>query len=212
MVGPVNFIPRAEEIGLIVPLGAWVIEEACRQVAQWRDQGWPTFGVSINLSARQLRSDDLLEHVRSTMARYAIGHGVLEMELTESLVMDDAAGNLRKMHALRDLGVSLSIDDFGTGYSSLAYLNRLPIDKLKIDRSFVQDMLADPIDRAITMAVISLGHTLGLKVVAEGVELEGQAALLREAHCDELQGYLFGRPMRAEELAQWSLQRQLHAA
>ena len=212
MVGPVNFIPRAEEIGLIVPLGAWVIEEACRQVAQWRDQGWPTFGVSINLSARQLRSDDLLEHVRSTMARYAIGHGVLEMELTESLVMDDAAGNLRKMHALRDLGVSLSIDDFGTGYSSLAYLNRLPIDKLKIDRSFVQDMLADPIDRAITMAVISLGHTLGLKVVAEGVDLEGQAALLREAHCDELQGYLFGRPMRAEELAQWSLQRQLHAA
>ncbi len=170
------------------------------------------FGVSINLSARQLRSDDLLEHVRSTMARYAIGHGVLEMELTESLVMDDAAGNLRKMHALRDLGVSLSIDDFGTGYSSLAYLNRLPIDKLKIDRSFVQDMLADPIDRVITMAVISLGHTLGLKVVAEGVELEGQAALLREAHCDELQGYLFGRPMRAEELAQWSLQRQLHAA
>jgi EAL domain-containing protein (putative c-di-GMP-specific phosphodiesterase class I) len=132
--------------------------------------------------------------------------------LTESLVMDDAAVNLRKMHALRDLGVSLSIDDFGTGYSSLAYLNRLPIDKLKIDRSFVQDMLADPIDRAITMAVISLGHTLGLKVVAEGVELEGQAALLREAHCDELQGYLFGRPMRAEELAQWSLQRQLHAA
>ena len=212
MVSPVNFIPRAEEIGLIVPLGAWVIEEACRQVAQWRDQGWPMFGVSINLSARQLRSDDLLEHVRSTMARYGIGHGVLEMELTESLVMDDAAGNLRKMHALRDLGVSLSIDDFGTGYSSLAYLNRLPIDKLKIDRSFVQDMLADPIDRAITMAVISLGHTLGLKVVAEGVELEGQAALLREAHCDELQGYLFARPMRAEDLAQWSLQRQLHAA
>ena len=149
--------------------------------------------MSINLSARQLRNDDLIE-------------------LTESLVMDDAEGNLRKMHALRELGVSLAIDDFGTGYSSLAYLNRLPIDKLKIDRSFVNDMLTDPTDRAITMAVIALGHTLGLKVVAQGVDLKEQAALLREAGCDELQGYLTGRPMPVEVFMEWAERRLLNAA
>ena len=126
--------------------------------------------------------------------------------------MDDTAGNLRMLHALRELGVTLSIDDFGTGYSCLAYLNRLPINKLEIDRAFVHDMLDDPTDRAITMAVIGLGHTLGLKVAAEGVELEGQAALLREARCDELQGFLFGKPMRAETMVHWAKQRQRNAA
>ncbi len=212
MVTPAQFVPRAEETGLIVPIGAWVIEEACRQIALWRHQGLDSIGISINLSARQLRDDGLINQVRDAMAQYGIEAGVIELELTESLVMDDAENNLRMMHALRKLGVSLAIDDFGTGYSSLAYLNRLPIDKLKIDRSFVNDMLSDPTDRAITMAVIGLGHTLGLKVVAEGVELEAQAALLREAHCDELQGYLFGQPMRADVLLDWAARRQRSAA
>jgi EAL domain-containing protein (putative c-di-GMP-specific phosphodiesterase class I) len=128
------------------------------------------------------------------------------------MVMEDAERNLQQMHALRALGVGLSIDDFGTGYSSLAYLNRFPIDKLKVDRSFVHDMLADPTDRAITLAIIGLGHTLNLKVVAEGVELEGEAALLREARCDELQGFLYGRPMRADALLLWADERELTAA
>jgi diguanylate cyclase (GGDEF)-like protein/PAS domain S-box-containing protein len=204
-VPPSGFIPLAEETGLIVPIGAWVIERACRQVAEWRRQGLSGIGVSINLSARQLRDDGVIETVRAAMARHGVQAGVLELELTESMVMEDAERNLQQMHALRALGVGLSIDDFGTGYSSLAYLNRFPIDKLKIDRSFVHDMLGNRTDRAITMAIIGLGHTLGLKVVAEGVELEGEAALLREASCDELQGYLIARPMPAAELVEWAL-------
>jgi diguanylate cyclase (GGDEF)-like protein len=202
-VSPAQFVPLAEETGLIVPIGAWVVEAACRQWADWRAQGLPSFGVSINLSARQLRDEKLPEVVRQSMQRHGVPPGVLELELTESMVMEGAEHNLRQMQALRTLGVALSIDDFGTGYSSLAYLNRFPIDKLKIDRSFVHDMLADPTDRAITMAIIGLGHTLGLKVVAEGVEQVREAELLREAHCDELQGYLFAEPMAADDLAAW---------
>jgi len=212
MVSPTHFIPLAEESGLIVPIGAWVVEEACRQIAEWQRFGHAAIGVSINLSARQLRDEGLIEVVRAAMARYEVPPGVLELELTESMVMEDAEHNLRQMHALRDLGVGLSIDDFGTGYSSLAYLNRFPIDKLKIDRSFVHDMLGDPTDRAITMAIIGLGHTLGLRVVAEGVELESEAALLREARCDELQGFLFARPMPADALALWVERRERNAA
>lgn len=212
LVSPAHFIPLAEETGLIVPIGAWVIEEACRQVAAWRTQGLPSFGVSINLSARQLRDDGLTDLVRASLLRHGVPPGVLELELTESMVMDDAERNLRQMHTLRDLGVGLAIDDFGTGYSSLAYLNRFPIDKLKIDRSFVHDMLADPTDRAITMAIIGLGHALGLQVVAEGVEEPRAAALLREARCDELQGYLFGRPMPVPAFEAWLSEREAPVA
>jgi diguanylate cyclase (GGDEF)-like protein/PAS domain S-box-containing protein len=207
-VPPARFIPLAEETGLIVPIGAWVVEEACRQLAAWQHGAFPGIGVSINLSARQLRDDSLIDTVRSAMARHGVPPGRLELELTESMVMEDAERHLQQMHALRALGVGLSIDDFGTGYSSLAYLNRFPIDKLKIDRSFVHDMLGDSTDRAITMAIIGLGHTLGLKVVAEGVEQEGEAALLREAHCDELQGFLFARAMPAAALAPWAERRE----
>ncbi|HSV70782.1 MAG TPA: EAL domain-containing protein [Methylibium sp.] len=203
LVLPGQFITVAEETGLIVPIGRWVIQQACRQAERWRDEGLPSFGVSINLSALQLRESSLADDVADCLARHRIPSGQLELELTESMVMNDAEGHLRQMHALRALGVKLSIDDFGTGYSSLAYLNRLPIDKLKIDRGFVHDMLSDPTDRAITMAIIGLGHTLGLKVVAEGVEREAEAVVLREALCDELQGYLYARPMPAEALAAW---------
>jgi len=206
-VSPAEFVPLAEELGLIVPIGAWVIEQACAQIAAWRRDGLPAFDVSINLSARQLRDEGLIEIVRASLARHAVPRGQLELELTESMVMERAEVNLRQLHALRALGVGLSIDDFGTGYSSLAYLNRFPITKLKIDRSFVHDMLGESTDRAITMAIIALGHTLGLKVVAEGVERQGEAALLREARCDELQGYLFGRPMPTEALERWLAER-----
>jgi diguanylate cyclase (GGDEF)-like protein/PAS domain S-box-containing protein len=203
LVPPAQFIPLAEDSGLIVPIGDWVVEQACAQIAAWRAEGWPPMSVSINLSARQLQGDELIAVVRDSLARHAVPPGQLELELTESMVMVDAEVNLKRLHALRALGVTLAIDDFGTGYSSLAYLNRFPIDKLKIDRSFVHDMLDDPTDRAITMAIIGLGHTLGLQVVAEGVELASEAAVLREAGCDELQGFLFGRPMAAAELAAW---------
>ncbi len=203
MVSPVEFIPLAEDSGLIVPIGAWVIEAACAQIAAWRDAGLPPFFVSINLSARQLRDDGLIDIVSTQMRRHGVPPGQLELELTESMVMDKAESNLRQLHALRELGVGLAIDDFGTGYSSLAYLNRFPITKLKIDRSFVHDMLGDPTDRAITMAIIGQGHALGLQVVAEGVELPAQASVLRDAGCDELQGYLFGRPMPAAALSLW---------
>jgi diguanylate cyclase (GGDEF)-like protein/PAS domain S-box-containing protein len=212
MVVPDDFIGVAEETGLIVPIGGWVIDEACRQIACWRAEGVAAMGVSINLSARQLRSDGLIDVVRDALQRNKVPPGMLELELTESMVMDDAEDNLRQMHALRALGVGLSIDDFGTGYSSLAYLNRFPIDKLKIDRSFVHTMLTDRTDRAITLAIIGLGHTLGLKVVAEGVERIGEADLLREAHCDEVQGFYYARPMPAGEIAAWSARHQPEAA
>jgi diguanylate cyclase (GGDEF)-like protein len=208
MVMPDRFIALAEETGLIVPIGAWVIEQACRQVAAWRDAGVRPFGVSVNLSARQLRDDKLIAVVQSSLQRHGIEPGVLELELTESMVMDGAERNLRQLHALRELGASLSIDDFGTGYSSLAYLSRFPIDKLKVDRSFVMNMLADPTRLAITRAIIGLGHTLGLKVVAEGVEEPRMAQLLREAGCNELQGYLFARPMPAAALLAWMAERE----
>jgi diguanylate cyclase (GGDEF)-like protein/PAS domain S-box-containing protein len=215
LVPPGDFIAVAEETGLIVPIGRWVIEQACRQAMHWRQGGLPYFAVSINLSALQLREPDLADMVAECLARYSVPSGQLELELTESMVMNDAEGHLRQMHALRALGVKLSIDDFGTGYSSLAYLNRLPIDKLKIDRSFVHAMLTSPTDRAITMAIIGLGHTLGLKVVAEGVEREAEAAVLREGLCDELQGFLYARPMPADALADWLARRRdaspLHA-
>jgi diguanylate cyclase (GGDEF)-like protein/PAS domain S-box-containing protein len=211
-VSPSVFIPLAEDSGLIVPIGAFVIEQACAQIAAWRQAGMPEFFVSINLSARQLRDERLIETVRDALARHGVPRGMLELELTESMVMDKASHNLRQLHALRELGVGLSIDDFGTGYSSLAYLNRFPITKLKIDRSFVCDMLQDPTDRAITMAIIGLGHTLGLKVVAEGVERQREAALLREARCDELQGYLFGKPMPAAALEAWIAERSAETA
>jgi len=206
LVPPAHFIPLAEDTGLIVPIGEWVINQACRQMQAWRTAGLGSIVVSVNISARQLRGDFLLDSVSAALARHAVEPGCLELELTESLVMDNAERTLEQMRALRALGVLLSIDDFGTGFSSLAYLNRFPINKLKIDRTFVRDLLTSPTDRAITRAVINLGHTIGLTVVAEGVETHAIAQDLRDSGCDELQGYLFGRPMPAAELGLQLLQ------
>ncbi|HSW08645.1 EAL domain-containing protein [Aquabacterium sp.] len=204
-VSPVEFIPIAEESRLIMGIGAWVITEACRQHALWKDQGLGEVAVSINLSAVQLRDPDLVEVLRQAIARYGVNPAALELELTESTLMETVKDTLGQLHALKRLGVSLSVDDFGTGYSSLNYLNRFPIDRLKIDRSFVRDLLADATDLAITRAIIGLGHTLGLRVVAEGVESEAVAGALRAAHCDELQGYHFARPLPPAELVAWLL-------
>jgi EAL domain-containing protein (putative c-di-GMP-specific phosphodiesterase class I) len=159
--------------------------------------------VSINLSALQLRDNGLVDALEASLRRHAIPNGVLEIEITESALMESVEANLQKLQAIRRLGVGLAIDDFGTGYSSLNYLHRFPLDKLKVDRSFVHDILDDPTDLAITRAIIGLGHTLGLKVVAEGVETVQEVDILRGADCDEFQGFFFARPMPAHELPAW---------
>ncbi|MDQ7955071.1 MAG: EAL domain-containing protein [Pseudomonadota bacterium] len=207
-VPPSEFIPIAEEAGLIEGIGAWVIRQACAQHAAWRAGGFGEWPVSINLSAVQLRSGDLVPLLERSMHAHGVLAGQIELELTESTLMEDADQTLEQLHSLKALGVSLAIDDFGTGYSSLNYLNRFPIDKLKIDRSFVGRMLHDPSDLAIVRAIVALGHTLGLRVVAEGVEDAAQAHALREAGCDEFQGFHFARPLPGEALQAWMRQRQ----
>ncbi len=211
-ISPVHFVPIAEECGLIVPIGAWVIEEACRQHALWRLEGLGNLFISINLSVVQLRNDGLVETLGRAMAEHGVPAGVLELELTESILMAGSDSTQGHLQALKDLGVALSIDDFGTGYSSLSYLNRFPIDKLKIDRSFVHGMRDDPTALVITKAIIGLGHTLGLRVVAEGVENAEELSILRAARCDELQGFHFARPMSVSEFSAWNAARQLEAS
>jgi diguanylate cyclase (GGDEF)-like protein/PAS domain S-box-containing protein len=201
LVSPTRFIPMAEEIGLIVPIGDWVLHTACAQNKAWQDAGLEAISVSVNLSARQFREDDLVESVADVLNNMGLDAKHLELELTESIVMNSAELFINKLRALEDLGVQLSIDDFGTGYSSLSYLKRFPLHHLKIDQSFVRDIATDADDAAITSTVISLGHSLNLKVIAEGVETEEQVAFLREHHCDEMQGYYFSRPLPATEFA-----------
>ena len=203
LVSPAIFIPIAEETGQIVPIGAWIFGEACRQHAAWRDAGLGSIPVSVNVSVVQLRDPSLPTQLREMMAEHHIDPSMIELELTETFLMENAIFTVDSLEKLKEIGVSLSIDDFGTGYSSLNYLHQFPIDKLKIDQSFVRDILDDPTDWAITKAIIGLGHTLGLRVVAEGVERGEQAEWLRDAGCDELQGYLFSRPMAAAAVQAW---------
>ena len=195
MVAPAEFIPVAEETGLIVPVGEWVLAEACRAAAAWATEGFGALRVSVNVSARQFRSADLARTIRQVLQRTGLEPAGLELELTESLIMENAAAFISTLRELRDIGIGLSIDDFGTGYSSLSYLKQFPVDKLKIDQSFVHDIPGDPDDAAIAQAVINLGHSLGLKVIAEGVETRAQLDFLRGRGCDEVQGYFLGRPV-----------------
>ena len=204
MVSPAVFIPIAERYGLINSLGNWVIEEACRQARIWRDEGL-RMRVAINLSVHQLRSPDLAERIAGALARNQIKPQLLTCEITESVAMEDAEGTMKIFEALACVGVHISIDDFGTGYSSLAYLRKLPAEELKIDRSFVLDLEASSDARAVVDAVVKLAQALGLKVVAEGVETEAQNQILRSLGCDELQGYLFAKPMAAKALALWAM-------
>jgi len=199
MISPMKFIPVAEDIGLIEKLGAWVLNEACRQLAAWKVAGIHAKRIAVNLSAHQLRSPDLLELVRTTMSRHNISAGELELEVTESVAMENPQRAIDKLKALRELGVELAIDDFGTGYSSLAYLKLLPIQTLKLDRAFVKDIETDENDATISIATIALAHSLGLEVVAEGVETEAQRSFLVSHRCDILQGYLFSKPLPADE-------------
>ena len=198
LVPPLDFIPLLEDSGLIIAVGEWVVREVCAQQRAWQVQGFPRRPVAINLSARQLRQDDLPGAIEGIVRTSGIDPGLLEFELTESMLMADPESAVAIMGRIRDLGIRLSIDDFGTGYSSLAYLKRFPLDALKIDRAFVRDLPHDSDDAAITKAVISLAHSLNLKVVAEGVENLEQLEALKRFGCDEVQGYYTGRPAPAE--------------
>jgi len=201
LVSPASFIPLAEETGLIMQISDWVLEEAIRQCRAWRDAGLQTPVVSVNLSPLQFRQRDLQEQVARLLETYAVPASALELELTESILMQGVERTLTTLHALTALGVTISIDDFGTGYSSLSYLKRFPIKKLKIDQSFVRDVTEDPNDATMVRTIILMAHSLKLHVIAEGVETESQAAFLRESGCERAQGYLFGRPMPAEAFA-----------
>jgi diguanylate cyclase len=204
MVSPVVFVPIAERHGLIGTLGEWVIDEACRQARVWRDEGL-RMRVAINLSVHQLRRPDLADRIAAALTRHQINPDLLTCEITESVAMEDSEATMKVFEKIAAVGVHLSIDDFGTGYSSLSYLRKLPVSELKIDRSFVLDLETSADACAVVEAVVKLAHTLGLKVVAEGVETEGQNRILRGFGCDQLQGYLFAKPMAAKALSLWAM-------
>lgn len=201
LVVPVQFIPLLEETGLIVPVGEWVMNQACTQIKTWHDAGLPEVAVAVNLSARQFQSMDLVDMVQRVIESSGIDPRLLELELTESLLMRNADETIGVLRRLRSMGVSLSVDDFGTGYSSLSYLKRFPLNTVKIDRSFVSEIISDPGDASISRAIIALAHGLKLNVVAEGVETEAQMAFLAANHCDEMQGFYFSRPLAPEDCA-----------
>jgi EAL domain-containing protein (putative c-di-GMP-specific phosphodiesterase class I) len=200
IVSPARFIPLAEETDLIVSIGDWVLQEACKEAKAVLDAGLPMGHVAVNLSARQFRDRRLLARVSEILDNTGLDPSRLELEITESLVMHDVELVIGKLKELKALGILLAIDDFGTGYSSLSYLRRFPIDRIKIDQSFTREVGASPDAAAIARAVIQLGHALGLLVIAEGVETEEQLRFLRENGCDEIQGYIYARPLDPDKL------------
>jgi len=200
LVPPGDFIPVAEESGLVIAIGEWVLERACAQIHALRNLTGRDVVVAVNISARHFGHPDFLARMEALLARTGIPPASLELEITEGAVMEHTEAAIELLHALRALGLKLSIDDFGTGYSSLAYLKRFPIDKLKVDRSFVSQLRPHSQDAAIVQAVIGLGHTLGIKVIAEGVETVQQREWLKRLSCDEIQGYFYSRPLAEPQL------------
>ena len=200
LVSPARFIPIAEDSGLIIPLGEWVLSQACRQLKQWREQGIALQRMVVNLSPRQFRQKHLVENFSRVLSETGVDPHWLGLEITETVIMENPEKSIGTLAELHALGIELSLDDFGTGYSSLGYLKRFPIDKLKIDQSFVRDISTDANDAAMVAAIIVMAHQLNIRVVAEGVETEAQLAFLREHGCDEYQGYYFSRPLSADAL------------
>jgi diguanylate cyclase (GGDEF)-like protein/PAS domain S-box-containing protein len=196
-ISPARFIPVAEETGLIGPIGEWVLRTACAQNKRWQEAGLPPCVVSVNVSPRQFHRDDFIDTLKHVLRDTGLDPAYLELELTENMVMHDGEQMIETLCAIKQLGVHIAVDDFGTGYSSLSYLKRFPVDRLKIDGSFVRDIAADTDDAAIVRTIIALGHNLGLKVLAEGVETEAQLAFLKSNGCDEMQGYHFSKPVSA---------------
>lgn len=200
MVSPVRFIPIAEESALIASIGEWVLRKACQDMRAWIDIGLTGFQVAVNVSPRQFRDPRLADRIEQVLAEYLIEPGMLSLEITETVLMQDTASSEATLQQLKGLGVDLALDDFGTGYSSLSYLKRFPFDRVKIDRSFVRDIITDADDAAISKAIISMAHSLGIRVVAEGVETEAQCQFLRRHRCDEMQGYYYSRPLPPKEI------------
>ena len=200
LVSPAQFIPLAEETGMIIPMGEWILETAARQNREWQDQGFDPLRMAVNLSAVQFRQPDLFESVSSALSKVGMDPRWLELELTESILMQNPENAVSALERLKGAGIHLSIDDFGTGYSSLSYLKRFPIDALKIDQSFIRELTTNPDDAAIATSIILMGRSLKLRVVAEGVETQSQLSFLRVMQCDEVQGYLFSPPVSAEEI------------
>jgi EAL domain-containing protein (putative c-di-GMP-specific phosphodiesterase class I) len=200
-VSPAQFIPVAEDCGLILPIGNWVLREACRQAREWVDAGLPLSSMAVNISAMEFRDDNFLESVFAALRETGLDPKSLELELTESVLMKRAESAASVLRTLRARGVQLAVDDFGTGYSSLSYLRKFPIDALKIDQSLVRQITATPGDTAIVAAIISMGRSLRLRVVAEGVETQPELAFLQSHQCDEAQGYYFSRPVLPQQFA-----------
>jgi len=206
LVYPAEFVPVMEDTGMVVRVGAWIVDEACRQIAAWNAEGVRDVRVAVNVSSRQFVEGDLEGDVRAALARHNVDAGLLELELTESALMSNAEHTIQVLRSLKELGIRIAIDDFGTGYSSLAYLKRFPIDKLKIDIAFVRDITTNPDDAAIALAIISMAHSLHMQVIAEGVESRAQMALLRRHRCDEIQGFHFSRALPPADLARLVLE------
>ncbi|GMQ88310.1 MAG: hypothetical protein BMS9Abin08_1546 [Gammaproteobacteria bacterium] len=209
LISPAEFIPLLEETGLIIPVGEWVLQQACMQNAAWQADGHTSLRMAVNLSARQFGQQDLVSQVLDCLAKTGLEASCLELEITESIMMDAVDGKLEVLKALRQAGLQLAVDDFGTGYSSLSYLKRLPVDTIKIDQCFIRNAAHDPEDAAIVKAIITLAHDLKRRVIAEGVETREQLALLHTLGCDEIQGYLLSRPLAAEALPAWLEQQRL---
>jgi EAL domain-containing protein (putative c-di-GMP-specific phosphodiesterase class I)/ActR/RegA family two-component response regulator len=206
LVYPAEFVPVLEDTGMVVRVGAWIIGEACRQIAKWIQDGVRDVRVAVNVSSRQFVEGDLEGDIRAALAEHRVDPGLLELELTESALMSNFEHTVQVLERLKALGIRIAIDDFGTGYSSLAYLKRFPIDKLKIDIAFVRDITTNPDDAAIALAIISMAHSLHMQVIAEGVESRAQMALLRRHRCDEIQGFHFARALAPADLARLVLE------
>jgi diguanylate cyclase (GGDEF)-like protein len=202
LISPLDFIPLLEETGLIVPVGEWVLRSACAQNRSWQEAGLAPLRVAVNLSARQFKQPGLVEMVGEVLAEVGLDPGLLELELTESILLEHTEESLATLRRFHDMGIHLALDDFGTGYSSLSYLKRFPIDSLKIDRSFIHDVTTNPDDATIARTVIAMAHNLRMTAVAEGVETREQLEFLRSHECDQMQGYYFSRPLAAEAFAQ----------
>jgi predicted signal transduction protein with EAL and GGDEF domain len=202
LVSPADFIPLAEETGLIVPIGEWVLRQACAQARAWQDAGLPPVRVSVNFSARQFRQHGLYDTITAALRQAGLAPEWLEIELTESLVMQDVNRTIDVLRGLKKMGVTVAVDDFGTGYSSLSYLRRLPIDVIKIDRAFIEHISDNPDDAAIARSIVALARSLQLKTVAEGVETGDQADFLRRHGCDTMQGFYFSRPLPADKFTE----------
>ena len=198
-ISPLQFIPLAEETGLILPIGNYVLEAACTQLKKWQRAAHGSLKLAVNVSARQFRQKQFVNQVETIISRFAIDPALLKLELTESVVLDDVEDTIAKMRDLKKMGVLFSMDDFGTGYSSLSYLKRLPFDQIKIDQSFVRDLVLDRSDRVLVKTIIEMARNFDVEVIAEGVETNDQLIILQDMGCNAYQGYLFGEPVAVDE-------------